>query len=209
MEPRCCTSANVLSQGLCGGGAGSGPVARGWATRAWRICAGFAAIKPRARSDLGLADGTPWPDGQTLAWPSLCSRAAESYRSEHGIEPNLDVPTCALLPGDSAWHCCLNDLDPPPDGLYVEGDRSLPPHLNARTALAVVGTRSASDHGLVMAEGLGRALAEAGWPILSGLAKGIDAAAHRGCLVRNDAPIAVLGTALDRVYPAHHRSSQQ
>jgi DNA processing protein len=60
-----------------------------------------------------------------------------------------------------------------------------------------------------MAEELGRALAEAGWPVLSGLAEGIDAAAHRGCLARNGAPIAVLGTPLDRVYPAHHQSLQQ
>ncbi len=60
-----------------------------------------------------------------------------------------------------------------------------------------------------MAEELGRALAEAGWPVLSGLAEGVDAAAHRGCLARNGSPIAVLGTPLDRVYPAHHRSLQQ
>ena len=112
--------------------------------------------------------------------------------------PNLDVPACALFPGDPAWPCCLNDLDSPPAGLYVEWDRTLLPHLNARTAIAVVGTRSASDHGLAMAEGLGCALAEAGWPILSGLAEGIDVAAHRGCLARNGAPIAMLGTPLER-----------
>ena len=82
--------------------------------------------------------------------------------------PNLDVPACALFPGDPAWPCCLNDLDSPPAGLSVEGDRSPLPHLNARTAIALVGTRSASDHGLAMAEGLVRALTEAGWPILSG-----------------------------------------
>ena len=58
--------------------------------------------------------------------------------------------------------------------------------------------RSASDHSLAIAEELGRFLAEAGWPVLSGLAEGIDVA-----------PIAVLGTPLDRVYPAHHRSLQQ
>ena len=139
--------------------------------------------------------------GQTLAWPSPCLRAVERYRREHGIEPNLDVPACALLPGDPAWPCCLNDLDSSPAGLYFEGDRSLLPYLNARTATAVVDARSAWDHGLAMAE--------AGWPILSGLAEGIDAAAHRGCLTRNGAPIAVLRTPLDRVYPANHRSLQQ
>ena len=73
----------------------------------------------------------------------------------------------------------------------------------------MVGTRSTSDHGLVFAEGLDRALAEAGWHVLNGLAEGIDASAHRGCLARKGAPIAVLGTPLDRVYPAHHRWLQQ
>ena len=153
-----------------------------------------------------------WPIerlGQALAWPAHCLRDVERYRFEHGAAPKLDVPACALLPGDPDWPRCLDDVHSPPSGLYVEGDRSLLRHIHARMAIAVVGTRSASDHGLAMAEELGRGLAEAGWPVLSGLAEGIDAAAHRGCLARNGAPIAVLGTPLDRVYPAHHRSLQQ
>ena len=153
-----------------------------------------------------------WPIerlGQALAWPAHCLRDVERYRREHGAPPTLDVPACALLPGDPAWPSCLDQVHSPPSGLYVEGDRSLLRHIHARTAIAVVGTRSASDHGLAMAEQLGRSLAEAGWPVLSGLAEGVDAAAHRGCLARNGAPIAVLGTPLDHVYPAHHRSLQQ
>ena len=144
-----------------------------------------------------------------LAWPSHCWSAVDRYRREKGTEPDLDVPACALLPGDPAWPSCLDGVVSPPSGLYVAGYRSLLRHLNAREAIAVVGTRSASDHGLAMADQLGRAFAEAGWPVLSGLAEGIDAAAHRGCLARNGAPIAVLGTPLDRVYPAHHRSLQR
>ena len=153
-----------------------------------------------------------WPIerlARVLAWPSHCWRAVDRYRREQGAEPDLDVPACAVLPGDPAWPCCLDGVDSQPSGLYVEGKRSLLQDLNAREAVAVVGTRSASDHGLAMADQLGRALAEAGWPVLSGLAEGIDAAAHRGCLARNGAPIAVLGTPLDRVYPAHHRSLQR
>ena len=147
--------------------------------------------------------------GQELGWPSHCLDTVDCYRREQGAEPDLDVPVSALLPGDLAWPCSLNGLDSPPSRLYVEGERSLLQHLSAREAIAVVGTRSASDHGLAMAEELGRALAEAGWPVLSGLAEGIDAAAHRGCLAQFGAPIAVLGTPLDRAYPAHHRSLQQ
>ena len=147
--------------------------------------------------------------GQALAWPAHCLRDVEIYRGEHGAAQKLDLLACALLPGNPAWPCSLDGVNSPPSGLYVEGDRSLLRHINARTAIAVVGTPSASDHALAMAEELGRALAEAGWPVLSGLAEGIDAAAHRGCLAGKGAPIAVLGTPLDRVYPAHHRSLQQ
>ena len=103
-----------------------------------------------------------WPIerlGQALSWPAHCLRDVERYRFEHGAAPKLDVPACALLPGDPDWPRCLDDLHSPPSGLYVEGDRSLLRHIHARMAIAVVGTRSASDHGLAMAEELGRGLA--------------------------------------------------
>jgi DNA processing protein len=73
----------------------------------------------------------------------------------------------------------------------------------------VVGTRRPSRHGLAFAEALGRALAAAGWPVVSGLADGIDAACHRGCLAGGGRPVAVLGTPLERVYPRHHLPLQR
>ena len=75
--------------------------------------------------------------------------------------------------------------------------------------MAVVGTRQPSVHGLAMAKAIGAALARAGWPVVSGLADGIDAAAHQGCLHAGGRPVAVLGTGLDRVYPSHHVRLQQ
>ena len=69
-----------------------------------------------------------WPIerlGQALAWPAHCLRDVERYRFEHGAAPKLDVPACALLPGDPGWPPCLDDVQAPPSGLYVEGDRSL------------------------------------------------------------------------------------
>ena len=61
-----------------------------------------------------------------------------------------------------------------------------------------------------MAKQLGRSLAKAGWPVLSGLAEGIDAAAvHRGCLSAGGSPVAVLGTPLSRTYPSHHIALQE
>jgi DNA processing protein len=59
-----------------------------------------------------------------------------------------------------------------------------------------------------MARLIGRALAEAGWPVVSGLAEGIDAEAHGGCLEAAGRPVGVLGTPLNRVYPRHHTQLQ-
>jgi DNA processing protein len=114
-----------------------------------------------------------------------------------------------LLPGDPASPQALAELARPPLGLYWCGHGSLWPLLARRQAVAVVGTRRPSRAGLAMAEALGRALAQAGWPVVSGLADGIDAASHRGCLQAGGRPVAVLGTPLERVYPSHHRRLQE
>jgi DNA processing protein len=95
----------------------------------------------------------------------------------------------------------LKDLPRPPIGLYVKG------RLDAEaSSLALVGTRRCSSYGRTVAEALGRAAARAGCRVVSGGAKGIDGAGHRGCLLENGTTVAVLGTAVDRVYPAEHRS---
>ncbi len=95
----------------------------------------------------------------------------------------------------------LEIADPPPV-LYVAGDRSL---LSA-VAVAVVGSRTPTPQGLDNAEAFSRALSEAGVTVVSGLAEGIDAAAHRGALAGGAGTIAVVGTGADRVYPARHRA---
>ncbi len=114
-----------------------------------------------------------------------------------------------LLPGDGACPDQLGELERPPLALHWRGRGSLWPCLADRRAVAVVGTRRPSRHGLAMAEALGRALAEAGWPVVSGLAEGIDAACHQGCLAAGGRPVAVLGTPLERVYPRHHGPLQR
>lgn len=95
----------------------------------------------------------------------------------------------------------LQTADPPPL-LYVKGRREL---LN-RPALAVVGSRNATPQGLANAEDFARALSDAGVTIVSGLALGIDAAAHRGGLAGLASSVAVVGTGLDVVYPARNRA---
>lgn len=94
----------------------------------------------------------------------------------------------------------LRTPDPPPL-LYVNGR----PDLLNRPALAIVGSRSATPQGLANAEHFAHALADAGLCIISGLALGIDAAAHRGALLGAASTIAVMGTGADIVYPSRNR----
>jgi len=90
----------------------------------------------------------------------------------------------------------LKTIYDPPIGLYLLGD--LRPQLNT---IAIVGSRYATVYGLQMSERFGSELAERGWCVISGFARGIDTAAHRGALRVNGATAAVLGCGIDRIYP--------
>lgn len=106
--------------------------------------------------------------------------------------------------GDAAYPRALLDCPTAPPRLWLRGDRTL----LDRPCVAIVGTRSASAYGERVAHGLALTLARAGACIISGLARGIDAAAHRGALEAHGATVAVLGTGLDVVYPRGHARLQ-
>lgn len=93
----------------------------------------------------------------------------------------------------------LLQIDDPPPYLYVKGDL-VPDEL----AVAVVGSRRASRYGLMVTEKFSRELAEQGVTIVSGLARGVDTAAHSGALVGGGRTIGVLGCGIDVVYPAEN-----
>jgi DNA processing protein len=96
----------------------------------------------------------------------------------------------------------LLETPDPPALLYLHGRREL----LARPALAVVGSRNATPQGISNAEQFARAFSAAGLTIVSGLALGIDAAAHRGALEGAGSTIAVLGTGADILYPQRNRA---
>lgn len=104
--------------------------------------------------------------------------------------------------GDAAYPPELLQTDDPPPLLYVCGDLSVLAH---PLKLSVVGSRNPTPQGLENAQRFSRALGEAGACIVSGLALGVDGAAHEGALAAGAPTVAVVGTGLDRVYPARHR----
>lgn len=102
---------------------------------------------------------------------------------------------------DEEYPSLLLQISDPPPLLYVKGAPALLNH----AALSVVGSRNATKQGSDNAEAFAQELSDGGFTIVSGLALGIDAAAHRGGLAGASSSIAVVGTGLDVVYPARNR----
>jgi DNA processing protein len=96
----------------------------------------------------------------------------------------------------------LRAVHDPPPGLFLRGDA--PPDLLSKPAVGVVGARACSGYGALVARMLGRELAAAGLVVVSGLARGVDAEAHRGALEAAGITVAVLGCGIDRDYPVSH-----
>ncbi len=114
----------------------------------------------------------------------------------------LEEPDHHLLTlGSADYPPLLRELPDPPPLLFVHGE----PGLLSYPQLAMVGSRNASRSGSETAFDFARHLSEHGLTITSGLALGIDADCHRGALAGNGLTIAVIGTGMDRVYPARHR----
>ena len=107
-----------------------------------------------------------------------------------------------LTPSDPAYPPLLKGSADPPKALFVRGSLEA----DDRLAVAVVGARRATPYGLELATRLGRDLTAAGFTVVSGLARGIDAAAHKGALSGGGRTLAVLGSGVDRIYPEEHEA---
>ncbi|MDB5776831.1 MAG: processing protein DprA [Herbaspirillum sp.] len=115
----------------------------------------------------------------------------------------LAAPDHYLLTlADAAYPPALLTIADPPLLLYAIGR----PALLQRAAVAVVGSRNASRQGLLHAEQFSEALSRAGWTVVSGMALGIDSAAHGGGLRGSGSTVAVIGTGADLVYPTRNRA---
>ncbi|MDQ7968985.1 MAG: DNA-processing protein DprA [Oxalicibacterium faecigallinarum] len=133
-----------------------------------------------------------------LAPPSDALLALIERTHEWAAQEGNHILTLA----DSNYPTCLLEIPDPPIILYAKGK----PALLSQMALAVVGSRNATAQGIANAEKFSENLSQAGLTIVSGMALGIDTAAHEGGLKGNGSTIAVIGTGCDLVYPARNRT---
>ena len=122
-------------------------------------------------------------------------------RADEEIERLVPLGIELLTLGDPDYPALLREIPDPPLVLYLRGRWR---EAIAQPCLAVVGSRRSSSYGINAAASLARDLAAQGLTIVSGLARGIDAAAHRGALEGSGLTLAVVGTGLDTTYPAEH-----
>jgi DNA processing protein len=101
---------------------------------------------------------------------------------------------------DPRYPALLNCVADPPPVLWIQGN----PAVLSEYAVAVIGSRAATPYALAVGARLAGELAERGVVVASGLARGVDSAAHRGCLQARGLTVAVLGSGLDNVYPPEH-----
>ena len=172
-----------LTRGL--GGDGARRLLKEFGSPEAVLAASVSSLKSVVKADVaaeiskGIADDQLTP---TLAWLE---------------DSNNHIITLA----DSDYPQALLNITDPPLLFYVKGRLDLLNH----AALAVVGSRNATPQGINNAGAFAKSLSDAGLCVISGMAHGIDAAAHRGALQGRGSSIAVVGTGLDKVYPAANR----
>jgi DNA processing protein len=147
------------------------------------------AVLERLAAVIGL---TPGERSQQLSRARTSARSAIRAAGAHSLT--------ILSVFDTAYPALLRAIPDPPIVLWVRGD---PSTLN-QPAVAIVGSRNGSPSGLEISRRFGRELGQAGVVVISGLARGIDAAAHRGSLESGCRTVAVLGNGTDVAYPREH-----
>ncbi len=155
-----------------------------------------AAVFDASKTDLQRVDGI----GPGIA--ELLIRQRETLDLDAELARAHETNTRIITPLDEEYPEALRQIHDPPLALYVRG-KLLP---GDRHAIAVVGTRRATHYGMDCARKLSYQLGKAGVCVLSGLALGIDTAAHEGALRAGGRTVAVIGSGFDHIYPDENRS---
>lgn len=133
------------------------------------------------------------------------SKATERINQTTGEEVLAQITNAGafiLTPEDVDWPQSLNDLAAPPIALLIKGQRENLTRLE--NSISIVGTRNPTSYGARIAGDFGVGVADHEWAVVSGGAIGIDAAAHKGCLVGEGITVAILGGGFNKNYPATH-----
>jgi DNA processing protein len=166
---------------------------------AWRspVAAAFKEIRHIAATPSSLFDvlaAVRFGGDRQQAVDGAREAADQALRAarDRGIDP---IPIF-----DERYPALLACTADPPPVLWVRGD----PVALSRPAVAIVGSRAATAYALEVGARLAAELAERGLVVVSGLARGVDSSAHRGCLDAGGVTVAVLGSGVDRIYPPEH-----
>jgi DNA processing protein len=134
-----------------------------------------------------------------LAWQAELTRIEHEASTQLACAAQLGVVAIPLL--DIAYPPLLATIPDPPPLIWLRGK----PAAFTPVAVAIVGSRAATPYGLAMAKKLSTDLSAAGLVIVSGLARGVDSAAHVAAVAAGGVTVGVLGCGIDRIYPAEHR----
>ena len=169
--------------------------------RASIVLSSLRGITPRRVHELGWREGSAAAARTVIAAGGVGSAADAAFARElDAVQVRGAVAACRaryLTPDDPGYPPRLEDLEDPPVGIFVRG-RELD---GLEPRVAVVGARTCSLLGAEVATDLGRELAAVGVCVVSGAARGIDSASHRGALAAGGPTIAVLGSGIDVAYP--------
>src|ERR1700678_4463129 len=166
-------------------------------TRIWKAMGRLEAAERLFEASLTELEGLGMPAAAAQFVFEGKARAA----AEDEIKRTLEAGGAILTPEDEAYPERLREIYDPPAVLWIRGDVSL----LSRPGIAVVGTRQPSPYGAGMAELLSRDLANRRLIILSGMARGVDTAAHKGAIEAGGKTIAVWGTGIDVIYPKENK----
>ena len=155
---------------------------------------GFATVESLAAQAGSVA--AAWE-----AYPKKVSRTGGEVDWEGEFSLAGKYGVSILTPADEGYPRALREAPGRPIALYVKGD----PSALSRPMISLIGTRRATSYGKSVANRLAYDLARAGWVVVSGLALGIDAEAHRGALEAGGVTVGVIGSGLDRFYPEENR----
>jgi DNA processing protein len=159
-------------------------------------------FSPKSLTELRDVIDDACKNNKRLKVPELSSIESANQKAKEVLDRSQSERIELIPFGSKKYPKMLLNITDPPIMLYVKGDTA---SFNELKNIAIIGTREPTEYGEKCGELISRQFSENGFVVTSGLAKGCDAAAHRGCLLASGRTIAILGHGLHMVYPAKNR----